>query len=109
MQDPRKPPRARPTGWALRRRDDEEERSPAQAWLFFIGFVLFPVWWLASVMGTPETRRVGGSDVEKEVVVDDPQVERDAKAWRFRCRVMAVISLFTYIPFIVLVAIFAPR
>ncbi|KZP13902.1 hypothetical protein FIBSPDRAFT_119806 [Athelia psychrophila] len=76
MQDPRKPPRARATGWALHRRDEEEERSPVQAWLFFAGFVLFPVWWLASVMGTPETRRVGGSDVEKAVVVDDPQVER---------------------------------
>ncbi|KAF7967761.1 hypothetical protein HWV62_33211 [Athelia sp. TMB] len=111
MQDPRKPPRARPTGWALRVRDraGEEEGSPAQAWLFFVGFVVFPLWWLAGVMRTPETRKIGGSDVEKAVVVDDPQVERDAKAWRFRCRVMSVISLFTYIPFIVLVAVFAPR
>lgn len=78
MQDPRKPPRARSTGWALHLRDREgdEEGSPVQAWLFFIGFVLFPVWWVSSFMRTPETRRVGGDDVEKAVVVDDPQVER---------------------------------
>lgn len=31
----------------------------------------------------------------------------DARSWRFRCRVMAGISLFTYVPFIVCVAIFA--
>ena len=36
-------------------------------------------------------------------------VYADARSWRFRCRVMSVISLFTYIPFIVLVAIFVPR
>jgi hypothetical protein len=31
----------------------------------------------------------------------------DARSWRFRCRVMAGISLITYVPFIVCVAIFA--
>lgn len=36
-------------------------------------------------------------------------VSTDARSWRFRCRVMAVISLFTYVPFIVCVAIFAGR
>ena len=33
----------------------------------------------------------------------------DAKSWRKRCRIMAGTSLVTYIPFIVLVAIFAWR
>ncbi len=69
---------------------------------------------------------MGGTDVEKAVVLDDPQVEfgeqplfilitlgmdltvvLDAKSWRFRCRIMTGISFITYIPFIVLVAIFA--
>ena len=36
-------------------------------------------------------------------------VATDARSWRFRCRVMSAISLFTYIPFIVLVAVFVPR
>jgi hypothetical protein len=33
----------------------------------------------------------------------------DAKSWRFRCRVMSVVSLLTYVPFIVLVAVFVPK
>lgn len=84
--------------------------SPVHAWLFFLGFVLFPVWWVAGfVVGIPETRRIGGGEVEKGVVLDDPQVESDARSWRARCRVLSVVSLFTYIPFIVLVAVFVPR
>lgn len=75
MQDPRKPPRKRDTGWALRFQDDDEAGSPIHAWLFFLGFVLFPLWWAASVMSTPRTRHVGGSDVEKAVPLDDPQIE----------------------------------
>jgi hypothetical protein len=33
----------------------------------------------------------------------------DAKSWRFRCRVLSVVSLFTYVPFIVLLVIFVRR
>ncbi|KAE9387288.1 hypothetical protein BT96DRAFT_489234 [Gymnopus androsaceus JB14] len=70
----------------------------------------FPLWWAAAVLNIPRTRRIeGGHDGQKLVVLDDPQVEHDAKSWRFRCRIMSVVSLFTYIPFIILVAIFAPR
>ncbi|PFH54024.1 hypothetical protein AMATHDRAFT_136255 [Amanita thiersii Skay4041] len=64
---------------------------------------------MAAFLGIPRTRRIGESGVEKGVVLDDPQVEHDSKSWRMRCRVMAVISFFTYIPFIILVAVFAPR
>lgn len=72
----------------------------------------------------PQTRHVGGTDTEKAVTLDDPQVEYgmfdtinllwfvltrfvDACSWRFRCRIMAGVAFLTYIPFIVLVAIFA--
>jgi hypothetical protein len=89
--------------------------------------LLFPIWWAAAFVGIPRTRRFGGNEVEKGVVLDDPQVEAgeclylvctmgdqlficwavsDASSWRKRCRVMAVVSLFTYLPFIILVAIF---
>jgi len=74
---------------------------------FFIGFILFPLWWAAAFIPVRRTRRLGGTDVEKSVILDDPQLEHDAKSWRRRCRVMAGVSLITYIPFIVLVAIFA--
>ena len=129
MRDPRRPPRVRPTPWSLRLTTEIEDGSPIHAWFFFLGFIIFPVWWLASVWRIPQTRSVGGSEVEKAVTLDDPQVEHgqlswsvyfpplkgdclfpspiDARTWRFRCRIMAGVSLITYIPFIVLVAIFA--
>ena len=75
MRDPRKPPRIQPTPWTLRRDSPEEAGSPAHAWMFFIGFVLFPLWWVASFWRIPPTRRVGGTDTEKAVTLDDPQVE----------------------------------
>ncbi|KAI9451106.1 hypothetical protein BJY52DRAFT_1191230 [Lactarius psammicola] len=90
-------------------RSSAKEGSPVQAWLFYIALVLFPLWWVGAVWRVPETRVVGGTDTEKAVPLDDPQIEFDARSWRFRCRVMAVVSLFTYVPFIVLVAIFAGR
>jgi hypothetical protein len=43
------------------------------AWCFFVGFVLFPVWWVAALfLRTPRTRVVGD---EKGVSLDDPQIE----------------------------------
>jgi len=71
--------------------------------------VVFPAWWAASVWAIPTTRRVGDEDLEKAVTLDDPQVEHDARSWRFRCRIMSAVSIVTYVPFIVLIAIFAPR
>lgn len=75
MRDPRKPPRVQPTSWGLRFRTEFEDGSPIHAWFFFLGFILFPLWWLASVWRIPRTRSVGGSEVEKAVTLDDPQVE----------------------------------
>jgi len=97
------------TGWALRFRTAEEDGSPVQAWLFYFALVPFPLWFVGAVWRVPHTRVVGGTDNEKAVPLDDPQVEFDARSWRFRCRVMAFVSLFTYVPFIVCVAIFAGR
>lgn len=91
----------------------ESGGSPLHAWLFFVGFVIFPVWWVAAIMRTPRTRRIGGleggQEEKKMAPLDDPQVEHDAKSWRRRCRIMAVVSLFTYLPFIILVAVFVSR
>ncbi|KAK7470993.1 hypothetical protein VKT23_002406 [Stygiomarasmius scandens] len=84
--------------------------SPIQSWLFFLGFVLFPLWWIGSfLVSIPRTRKLGEGGNDAGVVLDDPQVEHDALSWRTRCRVMAVISLFTYVPFIVLVILFVPH
>ena len=75
MRDPRRPPRVQPTPWGLRLATEYEDGSPIHAWSFFLGFIIFPLWWIASVWRIPQTRRVGGSDVEKAVTLDDPQVE----------------------------------
>ena len=75
MRDPRKPPRVQPTPWGLRLGTEFEDGSPIHAWLFFLGFIVFPLWWAASVWRIPQTRSVGGSEVEKAVTLDDPQVE----------------------------------
>ncbi|KAJ3893780.1 hypothetical protein GG344DRAFT_87003 [Lentinula edodes] len=130
MRDPRKPPKIQPTPWtpALprtgRRTQDPEHQeensapvgwyegggSPPHAWLFFLGFIIFPVWWIAAFLKIPKTRSIeGGHDGQKSVILDDPQVEHDARSWRKRCRIMSAVSLVTYIPFIILVAIFVPR
>ncbi|KAF8442823.1 hypothetical protein L210DRAFT_3396948 [Boletus edulis BED1] len=111
MRDPRKPSKnPQDTPWGLRLATEDEPGSPIQAWCFFFGFLLFPVWWIAGLLlRVPKTRIAGDVDAEKGVTIDDPQIEYDAKTWRFRCRVMAVVSLFTYVPFIVLAAVFAPR
>ncbi|KAJ7640130.1 hypothetical protein B0H17DRAFT_1106065 [Mycena rosella] len=118
MRDPHKPARIQPTGWALSvgtlelrdadrwRRWTEAGGSPLHAWLFFLGFVLFPVWWAAAFLRVLQTRRVGKGKADAQVVLDDPQLEFDARTWRTRCRIMAAVSLVTYVPFIVLVAVF---
>ncbi|KAF8648774.1 hypothetical protein AX16_006181 [Volvariella volvacea WC 439] len=137
MRDPRKPPPVQPTSWSLSfpvattdvegqtqtawTLDGWVERggSPLHAWLFFVGFLLFPIWWVASFLKIRKTRRLdsgvsgaqsgnGAGQAEKgTMLLDDPQLEHDAHSWRTRCRVMAGVSLVTYIPFIILIAIFA--
>ncbi|KAF9453167.1 hypothetical protein P691DRAFT_629213, partial [Macrolepiota fuliginosa MF-IS2] len=112
MRDPRKPAPVQSTPWSLALPSEVEsgQGSPLCAWFFFVGFVLFPLWWIASFVGVPKTRRLDDTSaggVEKGVILDDPQVEYDARSWRLRCRIMAGVSLVTYIPFIVCIAIFA--
>ena len=75
MRDPRKPPRRRPVGWSLRLRDADDDGSPFPAWAFWFGFFLPFLWFIASFWRMPRTRTVG-TDAEKAIVVDDPQVER---------------------------------
>ncbi|KAJ7644591.1 hypothetical protein FB45DRAFT_898268 [Roridomyces roridus] len=118
MQDPRKAQRVQPTGWGLtlgldsnsgKGKGGREGGSPIHAWLFFLGFLLFPMWAVAGFcVPVPRTRRLHGEE-KGEVVLDDAQLEFDARSWRRRCRIMAGVSLVTYVPFIVLVAVFVPR
>jgi hypothetical protein len=88
MRDPRKPPPVQSTTWSLgfpsqvRQGESrwafqgwvERGGSPMHAWFFFIGFILFPLWWAGSFIPVRRTRRLG-SDAEKGVILDDPQLE----------------------------------
>ena len=60
----------------------ESGGSPLHAWLFFIGFILFPVWWVAALISIPKTRRIGGGQDEKRMTLDDPQVEHGQSCHR---------------------------
>ncbi len=75
MRDPRQPPRRMETGWTLRLRTTEEEGSPAQAWMFYIALVLFPLWWVGAIWRVPMTRVVGGTDTEESAPLDVSQIE----------------------------------
>lgn len=90
------------------REGDDGRASPAHAWFFFGGFVLFPLWWAAACAPVPQAAAGPGEKWEGQVG-DDVQREYDARTWRTRCRVMAGVSVVTYVPFIVLVAVFVPR
>ena len=47
------------------------------AWCFWFGFLVPLLWAVGSFWRVPLTRRVGvDSEMEKAVVVDDPEVER---------------------------------
>jgi hypothetical protein len=43
--------------------------------MFYIALVLFPLWWIAAVWRMSKTPVVGGTDPEKAVPLDDPQIE----------------------------------
>ncbi|KAI9436564.1 hypothetical protein H4582DRAFT_2078182 [Lactarius indigo] len=103
------PPRHMETGWKLRFRTAEEGGSPVQAWLFYFALALFPLWWVGAFWRVPKARVVCGANTEESAALADSQIEFDARSWRFRCRVMTAISLFTYIPLITFVAIFGSR
>ena len=74
MRDPCRPLGLMETRWALRF-PTVEEGSPVHAWLFYLALVLFPLWWLGAVWRVPEMRLVRGTDTEKAVPLDDPQIE----------------------------------
>ncbi|PPQ66387.1 hypothetical protein CVT24_007216 [Panaeolus cyanescens] len=98
MRDPRKPAPVQSTPWGLSLPSHVQEGesrwalrgwverggSPLHAWLFFVGFIIFPLWWAAALfIPIPRTRRLPGTDAEKGVILDDPQVEHGAHILAF--------------------------
>jgi hypothetical protein len=78
-------------------------KAPWTAWAFYVGFVLFPLWWVAAF-----------SPVRPWPVREKPDwvgwlAARDERAWRRRCRWMSGIALVIYIPIIALAAVYGPK
>ncbi|KAJ7845250.1 hypothetical protein B0H14DRAFT_2774994, partial [Mycena olivaceomarginata] len=91
-----------------RRGGDSHSRRDGgrNAWLFFAGFVLFSLWWVAAFgVPIPQTRRLG----DQEEGGEKGTGAGHARSWRRRCRIMAGVSLVTCVPFIILLAVFLSR
>ncbi|CAE6426516.1 unnamed protein product [Rhizoctonia solani] len=107
--------RSNKTSGSLRGPQRWHDRLPLQGWCFLVGFLVPFVWWYAA-FARAERGYFGGGiwrrDVESQwegvrtdVHRDDGRI--DAHTWRFRCRLMAVVSIVVYVPVIVLAAVFA--
>ena len=80
-----------------------KRKAPWTAWAFYLGFVLFPLWWIAAL-----------SPVRAWPVREKPDwvgwlAARDERAWRRRCRWMSGVALVMYIPIIALAAVYGPK
>ncbi|KAJ1303172.1 hypothetical protein OPQ81_011371 [Rhizoctonia solani] len=91
------------------------DKLPMQGWCFLVGFLVPFVWWYAAFARAERGYYGGGvwsrevesqwEGVRTDVHRDDGRI--DAHTWRFRCRLMAAVSIVVYIPVIVLAAVFA--
>jgi len=77
---------------------------PIHGWCFFVGFICPPAWWVASFVNPRSvvvSRMKDGGHIEEWNTTDN-----EALVWRFRCRLLSVLTLFLYIPIIVLAIVF---
>ncbi|CAE6431936.1 unnamed protein product [Rhizoctonia solani] len=92
-----------------------QDKLPLQGWCFLVGFFIPFVWWYAAFARAEKGYYGGGvwaRDVESQWEGVRTDVHRaddriDAHTWRFRCRLMSVVSIVVYVPVIVLAAVFA--
>ncbi|KZT37363.1 hypothetical protein SISSUDRAFT_869360 [Sistotremastrum suecicum HHB10207 ss-3] len=118
MRDPRK--KRHRVGWKPARRDgvDGEKLVGMMSVLFYVAFVFPPIWWCTSLLPSsrirkPSSEEPSATEKNKDKERHDWEVMRDLQedfhSWRTRHRIAAVISFVTYIPIIVLLAVFVPR
>ncbi|KIJ56891.1 hypothetical protein M422DRAFT_238482 [Sphaerobolus stellatus SS14] len=137
MRDPTLAPSRRHstqwTGAARRRWGDQDWRGPdgaggrngvffpIQGWAFVLGFVLFPLWWIAAlgpVRWKSNAREQVQSQDGRGLPLWDTAEEKAARetveydvayTWRRRCRIMSIFGLLLYVPLVVLLAVLVPR
>ncbi|KZS93778.1 hypothetical protein SISNIDRAFT_454208 [Sistotremastrum niveocremeum HHB9708] len=118
MRDPRK--KRHRVGWKPARRDgvDGEKLVGIMSVLFYVAFIFPPIWWCTSLLPSsrirkPSSEEPSATEKNKDKERHDWEVMRDLQedfhSWRTRHRIAAVISFVTYIPIIVLLAVFVPR
>lgn len=81
-------------------RANVKKNAPWTAWAFYLGFVLFPLWWIAALTPVRAWPARDRRDWEGWIQA------RDERVWRNRNRWMSVIGLLLYVPVIVLAAVF---
>ncbi|GJJ15485.1 hypothetical protein Clacol_009763 [Clathrus columnatus] len=97
----------------------ESSLFPLQGWAFVVGFLVFPLWWVAAICPVIwgwgsrwKKRRFGDIHLiytEEELQARETLEYDVAYTWRKRCRIMSVFGLFVYVPLIVLIAVLVPR
>jgi len=129
MRDPGRAPRR--VGWGIekgkQRQDGEKKSSTSTSMpviLFYAGFLLPFLWWIGGFFtqyrspfpssSSSADKGKQSADVEKgkwdKREADEARNQETAfKTWRNRCRFMALVSLITYLPLVVLLAVFIPR
>jgi hypothetical protein len=124
-----RPPKQKGTEKLVSEFLDDGEVTPLPGRLFYPAFIFPFLWMVASLLREPHLHRVSETEAkwdqreweQSRIQVRSmfPPIIADLaltlalivvfKTWRTRCRVMALVSLVTYLPIIVLLAIFVPR
>jgi len=86
-------------------------QTPTSGLLFYPGFLFPPLWWIGSFLRGEkfDSQMASKSRWTSWRVQLAREQALSASIWRDRCRFMALISLVTYLPVIVLLAVFIPK
>lgn len=80
------------------------QRLPVHGWCFLLGFLLPPLWWAGCFLSPS---RVVISRLRDNGLIEEwNELDPYAITWRFRCRLVSVLTIILYVPIITLAIIF---
>ncbi|PVF95022.1 hypothetical protein CPB86DRAFT_828230 [Serendipita vermifera] len=113
--------RARQEVWADSWILDRDE-MPIQAWLFLVGFLIAPCWWIGALLPIRHSHPIEegkGKNVPSVGLAARSNSglwadatewdEARARMWRFRCFVATIISTLAYVPIIACAVVFSRK
>jgi len=90
--------------------DEMLKPTPISSLLFFPGFLLPLLWFVGAFLPLPSFPSPTGTEKRDEKESRRRYIYNLVyKTWRDRCRFMALLSLVTYVPLVVLLAVFIPK